>query len=305
MNAMDNNGRVAVSLLGTGTMGSAITRALLGAGHPVTVWNRTPRRAEALVADGADVAATAADAAMASPVVVLCVVDQAAVMEVCKAIGDGIAGRVIVNLASGSPAQARAVGAWASEHGARYLDGSMLADPDRIGNADAVFLYSGDPTAYADHRTVLDALGHTTHYGSDPGLAASYFMGLVSFGYDTWLAFLRTIAHVHGDDVDPTAFAPLATDMLGASADLLAAMAQAMVDGNHRPLAGTLAIHAALIDHVITARHDAGVDTASLRDVKHLIDRRVEQGHGQDGFSSIGELVRRGPARTAAPHATP
>ncbi|MDF3149983.1 NAD(P)-binding domain-containing protein, partial [Streptomyces sp. T21Q-yed] len=42
-----------LTLLGTGDMGTALARAWLCAGHPVTVWNRTPARAEPLAAEGA------------------------------------------------------------------------------------------------------------------------------------------------------------------------------------------------------------------------------------------------------------
>src|SRR5215469_9927354 len=43
---------------GPGLMGAPMIRHLLRAGHAVRVWNRTPAKAEALVADGAQVAAT-------------------------------------------------------------------------------------------------------------------------------------------------------------------------------------------------------------------------------------------------------
>ncbi|MFJ9078152.1 NAD(P)-binding domain-containing protein [Streptomyces sp. NPDC102278] len=53
----------AVTVIGLGPMGQAITRTLLTAGHPVTVWNRTAGRAAGVVADGATLAATPREAA--------------------------------------------------------------------------------------------------------------------------------------------------------------------------------------------------------------------------------------------------
>ena len=44
----------AVTVIGLGPMGQAMTRTLLTAGHPVTVWNRTAGRADGVVADGSD-----------------------------------------------------------------------------------------------------------------------------------------------------------------------------------------------------------------------------------------------------------
>jgi 3-hydroxyisobutyrate dehydrogenase-like beta-hydroxyacid dehydrogenase len=51
-----------VAFLGLGKMGTPIVRRLLGAGHDVTVWNRTRATADALTAGGARVAATLTEA---------------------------------------------------------------------------------------------------------------------------------------------------------------------------------------------------------------------------------------------------
>lgn len=67
---------------GPGLIGAPMIRHLLRAGHAVRVWNRTPEKAEALVADGAQVAATPAELARHADVVLLCVADGAAVEQV-------------------------------------------------------------------------------------------------------------------------------------------------------------------------------------------------------------------------------
>ncbi|WP_435212214.1 NAD(P)-binding domain-containing protein [Streptomyces sp. bgisy034] len=59
--------------------GTALARAWLAAGHPVTVRNRTPARAGHLAAEGAAVAASAAEAVAAHRLVVLCLLDDASV----------------------------------------------------------------------------------------------------------------------------------------------------------------------------------------------------------------------------------
>lgn len=53
-------------------MGTALARAWLTAGHPVTVWNRTSARAGALAAEGATIAAGAAQAVAANRLVIAC-----------------------------------------------------------------------------------------------------------------------------------------------------------------------------------------------------------------------------------------
>lgn len=67
-----------VALLGLGKMGSAIAGHLLKAGHELTVWNRTPERAEPLRGRGAQVAATAAEAVEGVEVVLSVLFDDEA-----------------------------------------------------------------------------------------------------------------------------------------------------------------------------------------------------------------------------------
>ena len=57
-------------------MGRALASAFLAAGHPTTVWNRTPGRADGLVESGAVETGTAAEAIAASDLVVICVLDH-------------------------------------------------------------------------------------------------------------------------------------------------------------------------------------------------------------------------------------
>jgi 3-hydroxyisobutyrate dehydrogenase-like beta-hydroxyacid dehydrogenase len=66
-----------VGVIGIGPMGGAIARSLLRAGHEVTVFNRTRARAEAMRADGAKVAATAAEAADREVVITMLATDDA------------------------------------------------------------------------------------------------------------------------------------------------------------------------------------------------------------------------------------
>src|SRR5688500_16222363 len=113
----------AVTVLGLGSMGTALAGAFAGAGHRTTVWNRTSAKAAPLVARGATHAAGVADAVAASPLVVACLTTYTATREALEPAAGALAGRTLVTLNSGSPASARDMAAWAAGHGARFLDG--------------------------------------------------------------------------------------------------------------------------------------------------------------------------------------
>lgn len=68
-----------IAYLGMGTMGGGMAANLLKAGYPVTVWNRSPERCAALVEQGAQQAASIAEAVNGADVVLYCLSDDAAV----------------------------------------------------------------------------------------------------------------------------------------------------------------------------------------------------------------------------------
>jgi 3-hydroxyisobutyrate dehydrogenase-like beta-hydroxyacid dehydrogenase len=55
----------------------------------------------------------------------------------------GLRGKLLVQLTSGSPKQAREMAAWARQHEIQYLDGAIMATPNLIGGPECTILYSG------------------------------------------------------------------------------------------------------------------------------------------------------------------
>src|SRR5579883_1497577 len=67
-----------IAFLGLGIMGSGMARRLLGAGFPLTVYNRSPEKAAALEAEGARRAAQPREAASSADIIISMVADDAA-----------------------------------------------------------------------------------------------------------------------------------------------------------------------------------------------------------------------------------
>lgn len=164
---LSDGGKQAVTVLGLGAMGSALAETLLGAGHPVTVWNRSSGKAEPLVERGAVRAGSAAEAIAASRLVLVCLLDYRSVHEVLDA--GAVSGKVLVNVTNGTPAQARELAGWAAEHDADYLDGGIMAVPPMIGGPGAFLLYSGSRAAFDTYRGPLTRSARATISVPIPG----------------------------------------------------------------------------------------------------------------------------------------
>jgi 3-hydroxyisobutyrate dehydrogenase-like beta-hydroxyacid dehydrogenase len=281
-----------VTVIGLGDMGRALAGAFLDAGHPTTVWNRTASRAEALAARGATAAATAAEAVAASPLTVVCLLDQGTVREVLGPVAGGLRGRTLVNLTNGTPRQAREDAEWAAGHGADYVDGGIMAVPPMIGRPEALVLYSGSPAAFAAHERPLGALGAAMHLGADPGLAALYDLALLSAMYGMFGGFLHALALTGSEKVPAVEFTPLAVSWLNAMMTSLPEMAQAVDSGDHSATGSNLGMQAAAYVNLLDAGREQGVATGLMEPMQDLLHRAVAAGHPGDGLSRLVGLLR-------------
>lgn len=280
-----------VTVIGLGNMGSAIAKTFLERGYRTTVWNRTASKAEPLAASGASVAKSAAEAFAASPLVVICLLDSTAVDATRATIDGTIAGRVLVNVTSGSPAQARSNAEWAHGQGATYIDGGLMGDPPYMGTPRMMLSFSGDPEAWDAHRSTLEELGTVAYYGDDAGLATVEFLAQVAVGYEFLIGFLHTLRLVKAEGVDVAAFAERVAGSIGGYASLVEEFGTAVASREYRPDLGSLDVQAALMEDLISHRESLGVEAVRMREVKRLMDRRIADGHGNQGFSSLFELL--------------
>ncbi|MFJ4823570.1 NAD(P)-dependent oxidoreductase [Streptomyces bacillaris] len=249
-----------LTLLGLGAMGTALARTWLAAGHPLTVWNRSPGRSAELALRGARVADSAAEAVAASPLVVTCLLDDGSVRE---ALADAdLTGKDLVDLTTSTPAESRARAAWAAGRGARFLDGGIMAVPPMIGAPEAggYILYSGPRALFDQHREVLGVPAETRYVGEDFGLAALYDVALLSAMTAMFAGARHAFALVEDAGIDRKEFGGLVAGWLTAMAPATAAYGDPSPPEDTTSPAVVEAGDAALLR---TAR-EQGVDTALL-----------------------------------------
>lgn len=281
-----------VTVLGLGAMGSALAGALLAAGRPVTVWNRTPGKAGELVAAGAAEAATVEEAVNAGGLVVACLWDHRSVHETLDPVVGALAGRVVVNLTNGTPAQGRELGAWADENGLALLDGGIMAVPPMIGTPAAFVLYSGPEDAFTTHRAALDAFGESVYVGPDHGMAALHDIALLSGMYGAMMGELHAFAMIRSAGVPAVEFAPLLQRWMGAVGGFQERMA-GVVDARDytRDVVSNLAMQAAAYPNLIDAAHEQGVSPELIAPLYPLMLRRTAEGHGNEDTTGLIELL--------------
>jgi 3-hydroxyisobutyrate dehydrogenase-like beta-hydroxyacid dehydrogenase len=280
-----------ISLLGLGEMGSALAATLLHSGYRTTVWNRSPGRSDDLAARGATVAGSPRDAVRSSPVIITCLLDHASVHDVLDPIADDLAGRVLVNVTTTSPEQARELAAWCAGVDADHLDGGILAVPAMIGQPGASVLYSGSEAAFERCRPLLDRWATSTYLGSDPGRASLCDLALLAGMYVMFAGFLHGAAMVTPAGMSAREFAAMAEPWLAAMTTALPEYAE-IVDGGDYTVAGQQSLRFSDLGTIVAASAAQGIGVEVIDMVQRLIRRQVDAGHGDEGFARIIESIR-------------
>ncbi|MCX4521492.1 NAD(P)-dependent oxidoreductase [Streptomyces anulatus] len=287
-----NSAQHSVTVMGLGPMGRAMAAALLDRGYAVTVWNRTASRADDLVARGAALAPSPADAVAANEVVIISLTDYVAVNAVLEPATHALGGRVLLNLTSATPEEARAGARWAAGYGAVQLTGGVNSPPSGIGQPESSTFYSGPREVFDRHRAVLEALtGRAEHHGEDPGRAALLYQLGVGMFWTAMLGYWQAVALARANGLTAADFLPHADDTANSLPQFFAFYADRIDAGVHVGDVDRLAMGMASVEHVLQTNADSGVDTALPAAVVDLFRRGVEAGHGADSFSSLVELL--------------
>ncbi|RJQ74459.1 NAD(P)-dependent oxidoreductase [Pseudonocardiaceae bacterium YIM PH 21723] len=280
-----------VTVLGLGNMGTALAKAFLGAGHPTTVWNRTPGKAAELVAGGA-VEATDLDAALtADGLIVVCLLDYEPMADL---LGRTPAGATVVTLTTGSAQAARDAAELAGRRGVHYLDGAIMAVPAQIGGPQTLIFYGGPEASYQEHQQTLAAIaGGGVYLGPDTGLPAVYDIALIGFMWITVLGLQHGLALAATEKVRGEELLPYASAWLEQVITPLVPELAAQADSGEYPDGGSA------LDMQLHGMHlwaqvsrSQGVDPVLPDYLVRLTEQMIEQGHGPGGFGSLIEALR-------------
>ena len=264
----------AVAVLGLGRMGAAIAGRLLGAGHEVVVWNRTPGRAEELAAQGAAVAETPAEAAAKADVVITMLADPAAVEAVVGGAASALRpGACLVEMSTIGPEAVRGLRAWLPD-GVGLVDAPVMGSVPRVVAGEVTVLAGGDVERA---EPVLATLGRIVRCG-DLGSGAALKLVLMSAMISGVALVSEALALADALDVpQQQALAQLAAGPLGG------VVARARATGSDFPVALAakdlgLALGAADLPLVGAARDTLrrlAESGAADEDLSYLVTQRI------------------------------
>jgi len=168
-----------ISVLGLGSMGSALALCLIKNGHVVSVWNRSPEKAEPLVQAGAKVCETVDDAVADSDFILTCIRSHREVLDLISGLETPIEGKTICDMSTGDTEDAEDLVSKLTERGADFMLGMINAYPSGVGGTGTSILTVGRSEAWDRHCDIIRQLGGRSAYvGETPSALAALFAGL-------------------------------------------------------------------------------------------------------------------------------
>lgn len=283
-----------IGFVGLGTMGQFMAANLARAGFSLTVWNRTAERADALVELGATKAATPADVARSSDIVITCLTDSPQVESVLfgqEGLAEGFSeGSLFIDCSTLSPLKAIEFGEQLSLRGVGMLDAPVSGGSEGAKNATLSIMVGGDDEGVARAQGVLNAMGKTvTHLGPvGAGQWAKAINQVILCGVYLGVAEGVTLGLKAGLDVEKVISA-----IKGGAAGswILENRSSRMIDDDY-PLGFKISLH----------RKDLGIGLELAKGVGATLpvtalaavfeDGLIAQGHGDDDNSALARPIR-------------
>jgi 3-hydroxyisobutyrate dehydrogenase len=269
-------------------MGAPIARNLLRAGLQVRVWNRTPDKAQALAAQGAQFASSPAVAAAGVDVLITMLTDGAAVEQVMT----GPAGALSALPRSAVWIQMSTIGVeysdhladLAARHGIAFVDAPVSGSSEPAEQGQLIILGSGAGPVRSRVEPIFDVLGRQTLWLERVGDGSRLKLAL-----NNWLTVLvegmaETLALSMALGLDPHLFVDtIAGGPLGSA--YATTKGTAMLDGNFVP--GFPLQHAAKDAALANdAAYEQGLDLPLTDALLHRWQQAIALGHGADDVAS-------------------
>ena len=289
-----------IAFLGIGLMGAPMATNLLKAGFSVTVWNRTPAKAETLAAAGAKVSPSAADAVHDADIVITMLTNGPAVEDVLFGGGKVAAairkGALVIDMSSIPPAIARDHAKRLAKLGVAHLDAPVSGGTGGAQSGKLVIMTGGPPDDFARAQTVFAPLGKPTLVGGSGAGQLAKLCNQAIVGI-TIGAVAEALLLAAAGGADPAA---VRQALMGGFADsrILQEHGQRML--NRRFLPGfAVANQVKDLDTVLDAAHQAKLELPLAARVTELF--RQLAGDGGGGYDHSGLLLelekRNAPAR--------
>jgi 3-hydroxyisobutyrate dehydrogenase-like beta-hydroxyacid dehydrogenase len=287
----DHDGMTQLAFLGTGLIGGSLAEAAAKRGDTVSAWNRTRSKAESLAVHGVRVAATAGEAIWGAERIHLALPDDKVIDQVLDACGPALAGQVVVDHSTTSPAATARRAARLEARGVAYLHAPVFMSPAMCRSAAGLMLAAGPRALFERVAPALQKMtGAVEYLGEERGRAAAFklFGNAMILTVVGGLADVYAIAKAQGISAADahglfSKFNPAAT---------IGYRGAAMAKGDYR---ASFELAMARKDAGLMIEAAGGEVLAVLPAIARRMEELIAAGHGADDLAvlSVGSIPKK------------
>lgn len=286
-----------VAVIGTGRMGSALASALFNKGFATTVWNRTAAKAESLVKLGLRVAPGVLEAVNEADVVIVNITNYDSTKQLLRhpQIESAFRGKILIQLTTGTPDEAREMESWTQRHAIEYLDGAILGNPSDIGKPQVLTLYSGSEELFNRVKPILLAFGeNATFVGKEIGHASALDMAALAFGVGAMFGFLQGFIVYESENLPVDGYMHSIKGLLPVLETVFSGLLETIRAKSYDNTQASLDVYAACPRELIKWCGTHGVDHSFADPQLALMDKAIKSGKGHADFAYLYEIIKKG-----------
>lgn len=278
-----------VTVIGTGLMGSAFANTLLKAGTKVTVRDGRPEAAAGVVANGATLAPSFAEAVNASEVVLSIISSASSGIALFKDHAGklDLSNRYVLNLSTSMPEDGEAFRSVVENSGGKFINAAITSYPDLIGGPYTIVQYSGKPEVWAEVESTMKPIAPqaTLYTGADLAVPSTVDAAMTGSFYAVGLAgFLEAAAYAMTHGVNASQLSDFADKCI----DLLRYKVQKSIKeieaNDFTTIQATVDVYLDAVIQWRDALRASGLRASLISAVADDLTETQKAGHGNLGF---------------------
>ena len=287
-------GETKIALLGLGLMGSGMAGRLLDAGYPLTVWNRTPDKTQALADRGAKVAQSPRQAVAGATVVISMLSDVPVCRDVWLGRGEAILGAapgtVLVESSTITVEWIEELDRAAKEHGCELVDAPVTRSKPQAAAGQLLFLAGGSTAALDSITPILKAMGRDVVHVGPVGSGARLKLINNFLSGSQVAALAEALSLIERSGLDAQKALGVLTEGAPGS-PLVKLLSGRMVAREYEPNF-VLRLMAKDLRYAVSEADHQGLDLDMGRAALRVFEHAISAGQGEDDMSAVVEQFR-------------
>ena len=283
-----------IALLGLGLMGSGMAGRLLDAGYPLTIWNRTPDKAQPFTTRGAKLAKSPREAAAGAAVVISMLADVPVCRDVWLGRGEALVdiapGTILIESSTVSVEWIEELERAAREHGCDLVDAPVTGSKPQAEAGQLLFLAGGSPAIVDKVTPILKAMGRDVVHVGPAGSGARLKLVNNFLSGSQAAALAEALSLIERSGLDREKALGVLTE--GAPGSPLVKQLSGRMTARQYEPNFVLRLMAKDLRYAVTEADHQALDLDMGRAALRVFEHAIAAGQGDDDMSAVVEQFR-------------